>query len=300
MSRRIDLGVGIRRWRLRGPFSHSVFRGRVRNADVLGIVSRTDTDCRAKPRPCAHELGRGQGEGLTSHDRRDGRRSGASTPFGSAPPTSHASTVMEEIVDTIEVGSGASLDRRLRARSRSDGTPPKSRRMLGARQAASASSTVTSRISCSPLAWCAATNIVWARGAALTGPPYLARAAEEHSGSAHAVVLGRQPSGWRRAQRHDVPLGRGGPLPPHALPESLERCPDTCEGDGSHELPEVAATDGTRRSLADMSDGKLDYAESPGRGLCARAVVEYRDGRRQSAHRRSHVLPGVTSALASG
>ena len=33
--------------------------------------------------------------------------------------------------------------------------------------------------------------IVWARGAALTGRPYLARAAEEHSGPAHAVVLAR-------------------------------------------------------------------------------------------------------------
>ena len=57
--------------------------------------------------------------------------------------------------------------------------------------------------------------LLWARGAATTGRPYLARAAEEHSGPHMPWFWRGAAAGRRRAQRHDVPLGARRAAPAH-------------------------------------------------------------------------------------
>ena len=58
-------------------------------------------------------------------------------------------------------------------------------------------------------------DIIWRRAVPNTGRPYLARATEEHSGPHEPWFWDGRAPGRRRALRHDVPLGRGRPLPAH-------------------------------------------------------------------------------------
>ena len=87
---------------------------------------------------------------------------------------------VEEIVDAVERGKGALAGHRLREaagaqRRRGDAGPR-------AREARRHSRTATSRTRSSRRRSKPGAQLLWARGAATTGRPYLARAAEEHSG----------------------------------------------------------------------------------------------------------------------
>ena len=86
---------------------------------------------------------------------------------------------MERIVAAL--GRGAQPGRRWRARSRSAATPPKPPGWSSWSSRA-ACCTATSRTSSSRRRVERGKAIVWARGAAIAGRPYLARAAEEHGG----------------------------------------------------------------------------------------------------------------------
>jgi predicted dehydrogenase len=117
-------------------------------------------------------------------------------------------------------------------------------------------------------------EILWTRGAALTGPPYLARAAEEHSGP-------HMPWFWEGELQgggvlndmmcHSVEVARFLLTPPGAERDVL-----TPVKVSAHisclkwQQPHYAA------QLAEQSGGKTDYLERPSEDF-ARALVEYRD-----------------------
>ncbi|HDT14470.1 MAG TPA: Gfo/Idh/MocA family oxidoreductase [Candidatus Aminicenantes bacterium] len=119
-------------------------------------------------------------------------------------------------------------------------------------------------------------EIVWARGAALSGPPYLARAAEEHSGP-------HMPWFW------EGPLQGGGVLNDmmcHSVEEA--RFMLTPPGAPRDVLTPVSVTAYTNclkwqepkyaAVLARKSGGKTDYLKRPSEDF-ARALVEYKDAK---------------------
>jgi predicted dehydrogenase len=117
-------------------------------------------------------------------------------------------------------------------------------------------------------------EIVWARGAALTGPPFLARAAEEHSGP-------HMPWFWEGELQgggvlndmmcHSVEVARYLLTEPGAPRGSLTPIKVTAYTSClKWQQPHYA------KILADNSDGSLDYANRPAEDF-ARSLVEYRD-----------------------
>jgi predicted dehydrogenase len=118
-----------------------------------------------------------------------------------------------------------------------------------------------------------AKEIVWSRGAALTGPPYLARAAEEHSGP-------HRPWFWEGALQgggvlndmmcHSVEVARFLLTPPGAARGVLTPVKVTAHASClKWQQPPYAA------QLAASSGGSLDYANRPSEDF-ARALVTYR------------------------
>jgi predicted dehydrogenase len=117
-------------------------------------------------------------------------------------------------------------------------------------------------------------DTLWARGAALTGPPYLARAAEEHSGP-------HMPWFWEGELQgggvlndmmcHSVEVARFLLTPPGAPREALTPVKVTAHTSClKWQEPRYAA------QLAARSDGEVDYLNRPAEDF-ARALVEYRD-----------------------
>jgi predicted dehydrogenase len=116
-------------------------------------------------------------------------------------------------------------------------------------------------------------DILWQRGAALTGPPYLARAAEEHSGP-------HMPWFWEGSLQ-------GGGVLNDMMCHSVEvaRFLLTPPGEGRGALTPVKVTAHTdclkwqqpryADQLSAGSGGKLDYRSRPAEDF-ARALVEYR------------------------
>ena len=117
-------------------------------------------------------------------------------------------------------------------------------------------------------------EIVWARGAAIAGPPYLARAAEEHSGP-------HMPWFWEGTLQgggvlndmmcHSVEEARFMLTPPGAPRDVLTPISVTAYTNClKWQEPKYAAR------LAKNSGGKTDYLKRPAEDF-ARSLVEYRD-----------------------
>ena len=117
-------------------------------------------------------------------------------------------------------------------------------------------------------------EIIWARGAALSGPPYLARAAEEHSGP-------HMPWFWEGTLQgggvlndmmcHSVEEARFMLTPPGAPREVLTPVSVTAYTNClKWQEPKYAAR------LAKASRGKTDYLKRPSEDF-ARSLVEYKD-----------------------
>ena len=117
-------------------------------------------------------------------------------------------------------------------------------------------------------------DIIWARGAALTGRPYLARAAEEHSGP-------HMPWFWEGELQgggvlndmmcHSVEVGRFLLTAPGAARDTLTPVKVTAQINVlKWQRPEYA------KILSDMSAGKLDYINRPAEDF-ARSLIEYKD-----------------------
>ena len=116
-------------------------------------------------------------------------------------------------------------------------------------------------------------EIIWTRGAALTGRPYLARAAEEHSGP-------HMPWFWEGELQgggvlndmmcHSVEEARFMLTPPGAPREALTPVKVTAYTNClKWQDPEYA------QFLSKISDGKLDYLNRPAEDF-ARSLIEYR------------------------
>ncbi len=117
-------------------------------------------------------------------------------------------------------------------------------------------------------------GILWSRGAALTGAPYLARAAEEHSGP-------HMPWFWEGSLQgggvlndmmcHSVEVARFLLTPPDAPRGALTPVKVTAHTSClKWQQPHYAGL------LAKTSGGKVDYANRPSEDF-ARALIEYRD-----------------------
>jgi len=117
-------------------------------------------------------------------------------------------------------------------------------------------------------------EIVWARGAATTGRPYLARAAEEHGGPHMAWFWEGELQGGgviNDMMCHSVETARFVLTPPGADRSVLTPVKVNAYANClKWRLPEYS------RRLSEMSGGKLDYVNRPSEDF-ARAVVEYRD-----------------------
>ena len=121
-------------------------------------------------------------------------------------------------------------------------------------------------------------EIVWARGAAATGRPYMARAAEEHSGP-------HMPWFWEGELQgggvlndmlcHSVEVARYLLTEPGAPRDSIKPVSVNAFTDClKWQLPEYA------QELSDNSGGKTDYLKRPAEDF-ARAMIEYRDSQGQ-------------------
>ena len=120
--------------------------------------------------------------------------------------------------------------------------------------------------------------IVWARGAALTGRPYLARAAEEHSGP-------HMPWFWEGSLQgggvlndmmcHSVEVARFMLTPPGAGRSVLT--PTKITAHASCLKWQIA---GYAKALWDSSGGKTDYLKRPAEDF-ARSLIEYKDDKGQ-------------------
>lgn len=117
-------------------------------------------------------------------------------------------------------------------------------------------------------------EIVWSRGAATAGRPYLARAAEEHSGP-------HMPWFWEGSLQgggvlndmmcHSVEVARFLLTPPGASREVLSPVKVTAYTDCLK-----WHSPGYAKILSDNSKGKTDYLKRPAEDF-ARALIEYRD-----------------------
>jgi len=117
-------------------------------------------------------------------------------------------------------------------------------------------------------------NIIWTRGAALTGRPYLARAAEEHSGPHEPWFWEGQLQGGgvlNDMMCHSVETARYLLTPPGAPRQALQ--PKSVQAYTSclkWQIPAYA------KKLTKNSKGKLDYLNRPAEDF-ARSLIEYED-----------------------
>jgi predicted dehydrogenase len=261
------LGVGLIGAGFVGKFHVRSWVG-IRDADILGVVSRRDGTAEE-----AAALARTLGVG-------DARVFDSVTDMVADPsidavwicsPNFTRIEVMEEIVGAIESGKGDLVG--VACEKPLGRNAAEARKMLELVQRVGLLDGYLENQLFSP-AVARGKEILWSRGAALTGPPYLARAAEEHSGP-------HMPWFWEGELQgggvlndmmcHSVEVARFLLTPPGA-----ERGAITPVNVTAHtsclkwQQPHYAEI------LSRNSGGKTDYINRPAEDF-ARALVEYRD-----------------------
>lgn len=261
------LGVGIIGAGFVARFHIRSFEA-VRDADVRGVMSRT-TQTAADAAALAQKL-----------DVGDARVFESVAEMVAAPeidavwicsPNFTRVDVMEEIVDTIESGKGELVG--VCCEKPLGRNAAEARRMaelvkrVGLLDGYLENQLFTPGV-------VRGKEIVWARGAALTGPPYLARAAEEHSGPHMPWFWSGDLQGGgvlNDMMCHSVEVARYLLTEPGAPRESLTPVKVTAYTSClKWQKPEYA------RILADNSKGALDYTNRPAEDF-ARSLIEYRD-----------------------
>ncbi len=261
------LGVGFVGGGFVARFHIRSFEG-VRDADVLGVVGRADPTAE-EAAALARELGVGDAKAYDTITEM------VSDPAIDAvwicAPNFARIEVMEEIVEAIESGRGSLVG--VACEKPLGRNVAEARRMLELVERVGLLHGYLENQLFTP-GVVRGRNIVWSRGAALTGPPYLARSAEEHAGP-------HMPWFWEGELQgggvlndmmcHSVEVARFLLTPPGAPRDELTPVKVTAHADClKWQRPKYAA------QLAEMSGGKLDYVNRPAEDF-ARAMVEYRD-----------------------
>ncbi len=261
------LGVGIIGGGFVARFHIRSFEA-VRNADVLGVVSRT-AETAGEAAELAREIGVGEAKVFDSVAEMV-----AAPEIDAAwicSPNFTRVDVMEEIVDTIEAGKGELIgvccEKPLGRNAAEAHRVAALVKQVGLLDGYLENQLFTPGV-------VRGKEIVWARGAALTGAPYLARAAEEHSGPHMPWFWDGQLQGGgvlNDMMCHSVEVARYLLTEPGAPRESLTPVKVTAYTSClKWQQPRYAAI------LADNSDGSLDYASRPSEDF-ARSLIEYRD-----------------------
>ena len=261
------LGVGIVGGGFVARFHIRSFEA-VRNADVLGIVSRTAQTAGEAAALC-HELDVGEAKVFESVAEMVADP-GIDALWICSPNFTRVD-IMEEIVDTIEAGRGELIG--VCCEKPLGRNAAEARRMAElVKQVGLLDGYLENQLFTPSVV--RGHEIVWARGAALTGPPYLARAAEEHSGP-------HMPWFWEGNLQgggvlndmmcHSVEVARYLLTEPGAPRETLTPIKVTAYTSClKWQKPEYV------KILADNSNGALDYANRPAEDF-ARSLIEYRD-----------------------
>jgi len=261
------LGVGFVGGGFVARFHVRSFQG-VRDADVLGVVSRADPTAE-EAAALARELGVGNARAYDTIT--DMVADPAIDAIWICAPNFARLEVMNEIVHAIESGRGEI--RAVACEKPLGRNAAEARRMLQLAERVGLLHGYLENQLFSP-GVVRAKEIVWARGAALTGPPFLARAAEEHSGP-------HMPWFWEGELQgggvlndmmcHSVEVARFLLTPPGASREVLTPTKVTAYASClKWQRPRYA------EQLAEMSGGSLDYRTRPSEDF-ARALVEFKD-----------------------
>jgi predicted dehydrogenase len=240
----------------------------VRNADILGIVSKDN-----KESELAAKLVKTLrvGHAKVFHTVTDMVADPNIDAVWICAPNFTRIEIMEEIVQVLESGKGILIG--VACEKPLGRNVSEARKMLElAQKAKLLDGYLENQIFCPSIH--RGKEIVWARGAMLTGRPYLARAAEEHSGP-------HMPWFWEGELQ-------GGGVLNDMMCHSVEaaRFLLTPPGSQRNVLTPVNVTAYTQclkwqrpqyaKQLADNSGGRNDYQQRPAEDF-ARSLIEYRD-----------------------
>lgn len=238
----------------------------VRNVDVMGVVSRTKKSAR-ETASLSKEMGLGEARVF------DSITTMVADPAIEAvwicSPNFTRLEVMEEITHTVELGKGELIG--VACEKPLGRNVAEARKMLElARKVNLLDGYLENQVFAPSVT--RGKEIIWARGAATSGPPYLARAAEEHSGP-------HMPWFWEGELQgggvlndmmcHSVEEARFMLTPPGAKREVLT--PVSVNAYAAclkWQRPEYA------KILLENSGGKLDYLKRPAEDF-ARSLIEY-------------------------
>ncbi len=240
----------------------------VRNADVLGVVSRREESAR-EAAALSQKLGTGDAQVFRSVTEMVAHPDIDAIWIG-APNFAHLE-IMEEIVRAIESGKGelvgVACEKPLGRNTR------EARKMLELVQKVGILDGYLENQLFAPGVE-RGKEIVWARGAASSGNPYLARASEEHSGPHTPWFWEGELQGGgvlNDMMCHSVEVARYMLTPPGASRDVLRPVKVTAYASClKWQDPHYA------KILADASGGKTDYINRPAEDF-ARSLVEYRD-----------------------
>jgi predicted dehydrogenase len=261
------LGVGLIGGGFVGKFHIRSWVG-VRDSDILGVTGRPDGTVEDAV-GLAKKLGVGDAKAFKSVTEM------VADPDIDAvwicAPNFTRIEIMEEIVDAVESGKGELVG--VACEKPLGRNAAEARKMLDLVQKAELLDGYLENQLFSP-AVVRGKDILWSRGAALTGPPFLARAAEEHSGP-------HMPWFWEGELQgggvlndmmcHSVEVARFLLTPPGSDRDVLKPVKVTAYTSClKWQQPHYA------RILSDNSDGRTDYVTRPAEDF-ARALVEYRD-----------------------
>ena len=260
------LGVGLIGGGFVGKFHIRSWVG-VRDSDILGVTSRKDGTAEEAV-ALARQLGVGDAKVFDSVTEMVADP--AIDAVWICAPNFTRLEIMEEIVDAVESGKGELVG--VACEKPLGRNAAEARKMLELVQKVGLLDGYLENQLFSP-AVVRGKTILWSRGAALTGPPYLARAAEEHSGP-------HMPWFWEGSLQgggvlndmmcHSVEVARFLLTQPGAPRDSL-----TPVKVSAHTSCLKWQQPGYAKILSENSDGATDYLTRPAEDF-ARALVEYR------------------------
>jgi predicted dehydrogenase len=261
------LGVGILGGGFIGRFHIRSWVG-VRDADVLGVVSRKEKTAE-EAAALARKLN--VGEAKLYRTVTDMIADPAIDALWICAPNFTRIEMMEEIVQALESGKGELIG--IACEKPLGRNVAEAKKMLALAQKVQILDGYLENQVFAP-AIVRGKEIAWARGASLTGRPYLARAAEEHSGP-------HMPWFWEGALQgggvlndmmcHSVEEARFMLTPPGAERGVLTPIKVTAHTDClKWQIPHYA------KMLSERSGGRTDYINRPAEDF-ARSMIEYRD-----------------------